>query len=173
MAELPGRLGTLTARDVMSDHLVTLADDDTIEDAVRVLQARHISGAPVVNEQGAFVGILSIADLLPRSAESETSTPEKPVALAHGQDTTTWDLFERAQPLDSATSQERVADRMSRSVTSVTEDAPLVEVARVMCDGHWHRVPVVDRSGALVGIITSMDILAALVNAADEAQPAA
>ena len=46
--------------------------------------------------------------------------------------------------------------------------APLVEVARVMCDGHWHRVPVVDDGGALCGIISTMDVLAALVNAADE-----
>jgi CBS-domain-containing membrane protein len=37
-----------------------------------------------------------------------------------------------------------------------------------MCDGHWHRVPVVDDAGALCGIISTMDVLAALVNAADE-----
>jgi CBS-domain-containing membrane protein len=57
---------------------------------------------------------------------------------------------------------------MSRQVRSVPDKAPLVEVARVMCDGHWHRVPVVDDGGALCGIISTMDVLAALVNAADE-----
>ncbi len=81
----------------------------------------------------------------------------------------TWDLFDRANQLDSDLGVERVSQRMSKQVTSVTEQAPIVEVARVMCDGHWHRVPVVDESGKLSGIISTMDVLAALVNVADEA----
>ena len=90
------------------------------------------------------------------------------VALSHGDDQTTWDLFERAGSFVWALTVERVEQRMSRQVTSVAAAAPLIEVARAMCSGHWHRVPVVDDEGALIGIISTMDVLAALVNVADE-----
>ena len=61
-----------------------------------------------------------------------------------------------------------VRDRMSRKVISVSPETPLVEVARVMCEGHWHRVPVLDESRLLGGMISTMDVLAAMVQSHDE-----
>jgi CBS domain-containing membrane protein len=63
-----------------------------------------------------------------------------------------------------------VRDRMTRRVVSVTQDAPLIAVARMLCDSHRHRMPVVESSGRMVGMITTMDILSALVNAFDESR---
>jgi len=159
---LPGRMGTLRARDVMTRNVIVLKESDTIDGAVKKLKSHSITGAPVVNEAGKFVGILSISDLLPPGDRKQ------PVPLAHGEGQATWDLFELAGPMEAGAGEGLVSQRMSRRVVSITADAPLVEAARVMCDGHWHRVPVVDDSGALQGIISTMDILAALVNAADE-----
>jgi CBS-domain-containing membrane protein len=169
-AKLPGRLGTLTARDVMTGDIITVSESDTIESAVAQLKEQHISGAPVIDDRGRFVGILSLADLVVGIGGEQRSSGTQPTALAHGHDVTTWDLFDRANPLDRDIHIERVSQRMSRQTVSVAEYTPLVEVARVMCDGHWHRVPVVSDAGQLCGIISSMDILAALVNAADEAR---
>ena len=123
----------------------------------------------MVDNSGIFVGILSVSDLIGRT-KSDSGEPDLPsVPLSSGDDDTTWDLFEKAYPLNKDVSAEAVCTRMSKRVTSVTQSAPLVEVARVMCRGHWHRVPVVDESGSLLGIISTMDILAALVNTAEEA----
>jgi CBS-domain-containing membrane protein len=165
MSTLPGRLGTLTAHDVMTRAVIVLSQDETVEAAVARLKEHHITGAPVVDTAGKLVGILSISDLVtPHAPQSG------PVPLTHDEeDLAAWDLFDRGGPLDSQTGVERVAERMSREVAAVSERAPLVEAARVMCSGHWHRVPVVDASGGLCGIISSMDVLAAVVNAADEA----
>lgn len=168
MKILPGRLGTLTARDVMTPDVVVVSEGDTVESAVAQLKSRHITGAPVVDDNGKLVGILSVADLVRQAIKSAPDADAPPVSLAHGDDVTSWDLFDRAQPLDSSAGGEQVKQRMTTSVTSVAEHAPLVEVARVMCSGHWHRVPVVDNTGGLKGIISTMDILAALVNTADE-----
>jgi len=167
MPYLPGRLGTLTARDVMTKTLICVSADDTIDAAVALLRANRITGAPVVDADGKLVGILSLSDLVQREAGPDDSG-EPPVPLAHGHAGATWDLFDVAQPLDAQTGEELVRDRMSPKVAAVTEGAPLVEVARVMCDGHWHRVPVVDEADKLHGIISTMDVLAALVHAADE-----
>jgi len=169
MGTLPGRLGLLRARDVMTKVVITLNESDSIQSAVELLKEHHITGAPVVGDQGRFVGILSLSDLARKTTDAETADTSPDAPLAHGEDTTSWELFEHALPLDEATGVEQVGQRMSRRVTSVTGDAPIVEVARAMCDGHWHRVPVVDPQGSLCGIISTMDILAALVNTADEA----
>ena len=164
MSRLPGRMGTLTAHDIMTTHVIVVQESDTIEAAIRTLRSHHITGAPVVDGRGKFVGILSLADLVAARGPGADRNPEP---LAQG-DGAAWELFDRARPLDESAGGAQVGSRMSRRVTSVTEDAPLVEIARVMCGGHWHRVPVVNSAGALCGIISTMDVLAAIVNAADE-----
>jgi CBS-domain-containing membrane protein len=166
MPTLPGRLGCLTARDVMTRDVITLSVSTTVDAAIAWLREQQVTGAPVVDGDGRLVGVLSVRDLLNvrRGAQKE----RKPVPLAHGHDQTTWDLFAQATPLDSKLRAQTVSERMSRTVTSVASDAPIVEIARAMCDGHWHRVPVVDDKNMLCGIVSTMDILAAVVNAADE-----
>ena len=51
------------------------------------------------------------------------------------------------------------ADVMTRSVLSVTPDAPLVEAIRLMLDNHVSGLPVIDETGQLVGILTEGDLL--------------
>lgn len=165
MTRLSGRLGTLRARDVMTRNLIVIHDTDTIEQAVANLKSHQITGAPVINKAGRFVGILSLTDLV------LSGTDARGVAgrLSQWECSATWDLFDMApSPMGQGTGAELVSARMSKVVTSVTDDAPLVEIARVMCNGHWHRVPVVDAAGSLKGIISTMDVLAALVNTAEE-----
>jgi CBS-domain-containing membrane protein len=167
MPNLPGRLGELQASDIMTGSVIVVRETDSIAVAIETLKAEHITGAPVVDSAGMLVGILSLNDLIaPPTAGDER--PES-VPLSHGRDLTSWDLFDRAGSLADQHAGQTVKDRMSTHVASVAAHASLVDVARVMCDGHWHRVPVLDRSGAIQGIISSMDVLAAVVNTADEA----
>lgn len=166
MAKLPGRLGSLTAQDIMTRDVITLLDSASVDIAITQLRENHITGAPVVDGVGRLVGVLSLRDLM--NVARGKQRKRDPIPLAHGRDQTTWDLFAQATPLDSKLRAQTVSERMTQTVTSVTTDAPLVEVARAMCNGHWHRVPVVDEHNTLCGIIATMDILAAIVNAADE-----
>ncbi|MEX2285467.1 MAG: CBS domain-containing protein [Planctomycetaceae bacterium] len=168
MSLLPGRLGLLTARDVMTRDVITLKDTDSIEVAIGRFREHHITGAPVADANGKFVGILSLTDLA-RSAPIRASDSEaQSLPLAHGMDKASWDLFASAVPVEAAVRTQTVRERMSRRVKFVSQKTSIVEVARVMCGGHWHRVPVVDEHNTLCGIISTMDILAAVVNVADE-----
>jgi len=164
MVELPGRIGTLTARDVMTHEVIVVHADDAIAQAIGTFRENRITGAPVVDAVGRFIGILSLRDLLrdPGVDAEQATESEEPFGDA------TWALFEKSDRLDHEGESVQVADRMSPSVATVAENLSLVEVARTMCSGHWHRVPVVDDSGNLAGIISTMDVLAALVNTADE-----
>lgn len=155
------RLRTLQAHDIMSRHIVVLSDTMPIAEAAQILLEQHISGAPVTDDSGAFVGLLSLSDLAqPRSPHVESQR----ALLCEDKQTQTSVLSAACQQ----SSGELVKDRMSRNLVSVTEDAPLIEISRIMCDGHWHRVAVLDDQNKLTGIVSTMDVLAALVNVADE-----
>ncbi len=168
MTNLSERLATLTAHDIMTEKLVLLGETDTIQHAANLFRDLHISGAPVVDDDGKPVGLLSVMDIVPAVA-ARFGTP---AAGAPQPQTREAEWEEICQILNSGSGRgdagELVTKWMSRRLVSVRETTPLVEVARIMCDGHWHRVTVVDESGRLKGIVSTMDVLAALVQAADE-----
>ncbi len=66
----------------------------------------------------------------------------------------------------SGTPDDPVRLYMSPKVKAVTPDHSLLDVARLMIEHHIHRVPVVNQQFCTLGIVTSLDIVSALVNAA-------
>ena len=54
---------TRTVKDLMSPHIITVADDMTTDALARYLIEREISGAPVVDGQGRLVGVVSMTDI--------------------------------------------------------------------------------------------------------------
>jgi CBS domain-containing protein len=54
----------LKAREIMTTNVVSVRDDNTVEDAARMLARHRIGGLPVVNTQGALVGLLTEYDLI-------------------------------------------------------------------------------------------------------------
>lgn len=167
MSKLPGRLSTLSAHDIMTSKLVMLSDEESIGSAAAKLKQHGITGAPVVNEHDVPVGMLSLSDMIQGEniEASDDEDAEEPLA---SDDAHTWELFEHVSNQIKSDDEETVSQRMSQRLVTVTDDTPLLEIARVMCDGHWHRVAVVDATGSLCGIVSTMDVLAALINTADE-----
>ena len=146
MTSLSERLATLTARDIMTEKLVLLEESDTVRHAANLFRDLHISGAPVVNAEGQPIGLLSVMDIVPVVGARLETPAAGPQPLTHESE---WE--EICQILNSgenrAAGGELVTRWMSRRLVSVRETTPLIEVARVMCDGHWHRVTVLDDSG--------------------------
>lgn len=99
MSNLPGRLGTLTARDIMTRSVITLTDSDSVEAAVRELRSQSITGAPVVDDNGIFVGILSLSDLVCRRNPESSDDPPPAASLTDKADAATWELFDSSNPL--------------------------------------------------------------------------
>jgi acetoin utilization protein AcuB len=58
----------------------------------------------------------------------------------------------------------KVGDVMSSNLVTITEDAPVEEAARLICNHKFNALPVVSETGELVGIITVTDILDSLIN---------
>jgi CBS domain-containing protein len=173
MGRLAGRLGTLTARDIMTEKLVVLNETDTIQHAASVFRDLAISGAPVIDARGLPVGLLSVADIIPAvAARMGSARGVTPPISREAEWEDVFRLLNAEATGDAAGAGEQVAHWMSRRLVSCFPETPLVEVARILCEGHWHRITVVDSPGGkLKGIVSTMDVLAAIVAAADEAAP--
>jgi len=151
-----------TARDVMQTQVVTLAPETPLSSVQRLFYEESIHGAPVVDEQGRVVGMLSSADLLRAAAEEHDVAPGEPASFQNDLDLS-HEEWERA-PADLAKrigAERTVADAMSTGVVNVPQDAKVAEVARRMRDHHIHRVVVVD-GDKLSGVISSFDLIQVL-----------
>lgn len=150
------------ARDVMQTHVITVDPDLPLLDAHRLFVDEEIHGAPVVDETGRVLGVVSSADLL-RAVEDEEGSREG-VAPAFLREL----LEEGGGPspllpdeLKNRLREVTVADVMTAGGVTVTPDTPIEEVASQMRSQRIHRVPVVSE-GALAGIITTFDLIGLL-----------
>ncbi len=124
---------TRTVADIMATRLVTFTPDTNIHEAIRILLDKRLSGAPVVDADGALVGVLSKKDCL------------KIVLSSRYHD-------DRGGP---------VRDFMSEPVETLDAGQDLVSAAQHFLGSHFRRFPVI-RNGRLVGQISRYDILKVL-----------
>ena len=158
MARSTKSLLTLCAVDVMSHHVVMIPRAMSLQGAARMLARAGITGAPVVNANGRCIGVLSTTDFM-HWVEKDRK-PGKPKASG--------EPICSAWQIPAATIEPgcTVEDFMTRDPVLVGPHTKLGELARLMLDVHIHRLIVVDKvSQRPLGIVSSMDILAALARA--------
>jgi CBS-domain-containing membrane protein len=146
----------LKAKDIMTKDVVTTGLCATIEELARVLVDRKISGAPVVNEKGDLIGIVTENDLIRKNKRFHIPTIVR--------------LFDAFIMLQSQSMIEEeikamaavtVADIYRKDVVTVSEETPVDEIATIMAEQKIHLIPVV--SGKRInGIIGKIDIIRGL-----------
>lgn len=138
--------------DLMQYDVTTVEPGTTLADAARIMISRRVTGLPVV-ENGKLVGVITEGDLL-RRAEIQTDAKE------HG-----WfkSFFLPGSLADEfiRTHGRYVRDVMTAAVITVYPDTDLGEAAKIMCEQHIKRLPVVD-NGKLTGVISRTDLLTVL-----------
>jgi CBS domain-containing protein len=162
MAASLDRLRSLRVADAMNHRIVPVSADQTMAEAASLFIKHGISGAPVVDAEGRCIGMLSSTDFVsrdrdPGDATSPTAREKTIIRRAPGGPWEVQDVYP-----------DRVSAHMTTTVQSVSADSSLVEAGRIMCSQHIHRLPVLDAQGHPHGMLTSMDIVAALVQAVDE-----
>ena len=125
----------ISVKDVMTTAMVTFSEDMELIQASRLLVDHEISGAPVVNEQGHLVGILTERDCF------------KPTVDARYHD-------ELAG---------KVREFMTRDVVSVNPDMSVMDLATLFLKNKYRRYPVVSEK-KLVGLISRRDVLQSLLH---------
>ena len=152
-------------------RVITLKPTDSLAHAASEFLRNQISGAPVVEDDGKCVGVLSVTDVIAAAQQ---------VATEHA--TTIDQFFARSDLVLPASVYEaeltKVRDQLSPAaeqpvrkfmvtdlVTVETSD-PIQKVVRSFVDAHVHRILVTDPAGKLRGIISTIDVIAALLRAA-------
>jgi CBS domain-containing protein len=149
----------LCAADLMNSEVLTVNEEMTVGDLADYLTGNEISGAPVVDDEGRLVGVVSLVDVVTASRDGgKDGSPE--FYLRDRPDRYSPEELRELSDHDENTT---VGEIMTPSVYSVEEDASVSEVASLMLRAHLHRV-LVTREGELVGIISTSDLLGLLVD---------
>jgi predicted transcriptional regulator len=149
---------TLCAADIMSDHVVMIPREMSLQGAARMLARSGVTGAPVVDGNGRCIGVLSATDFMHWVDKEEGHPrPHRATEAMCGD----WQIPECSPECEC-----RVEDRMTRDPVLVSAGTSIGDLARMMMDAHIHRVIVVERvSQRPIGVVSSMDILAAVARA--------
>lgn len=143
----------MRVKDVMTTAVVKLSPDHSVRQAAQIMVDNHISGLPVVDDNGRLVGLISEGDLIRRS-ELGGAIPKLDATL--GAD-------ERAKTYVRRSSW-RVGDAMSADPVTIDENASVARVSALMQERGIKRVPVL-RDGVMVGIVSRADLLQAILSA--------
>ena len=163
MVETAKSLLAQCAADIMSHSVVMIPREMSLQGAARMLARAGVTGAPVVDTAGRCIGVLSATDFMNWVKEDHKNDPTEQCG---GPLCTSWQI-----PEDSAGGNGCVESYMTKDPVLVTAGVKVGELARMMMDAHIHRLIVVDRvSGRPIGVVSSMDILAAVARA-DHVQP--
>lgn len=155
-------IDTLTARDVMTEDVLTANSKWSIEQLADFFMEYDISGAPVTDDDGDLLGVVSMSDITQYSSLPGEALPRpQPHKRYHlgldseysGEDMQTF----REQEWGGIT----VEELMTPMVFDVSENTPIQRVADTMLKGRIHRV-LVTRGKRLVGIITALDLIEVL-----------
>lgn len=143
------------AGQIMTLYPVTVTVCDSLEHVANMLTSRDISGLPVVDLHDRAIGVISKSDLLKRCSCGEVADdPGYLVELVRGRP---------GLNNKGANAAICVHDVMTIDPVTVRPDTPLAEVGRLMVHRRVHRVIVVDENAFPVGIITTLDLINALI----------
>ena len=150
--ELPSHL---VVRDLMTPDVLSARPEQQLGDVARMMMDKDVRALPVVDDNGALVGMVThrellkylIPDYLQRSKSGKFRA--LPANMMAGQG----NVDPRGLP---------VKDVMSRAVLCLSEDQTLTDVANLMNNKDVDRFPVV-REGIVVGFLTRADLIRRLV----------
>ncbi len=148
--------------DVMTRKVVTVAPDDSVAVALKLMLDNGVSGLPVVDGAGALVGIVTEGDFLRRT---ETGTEKRrphwlEILIGPG----------RLADEYVHTHGRKVSEVMSGDVATVAENTPLDKVVGLMETRRVKRLPVL-RDGRVVGIVSRINLLRAVASLPGVAAP--
>jgi CBS domain-containing protein len=151
-----------TVADVMSRDPIVVRSETSLNEAIQILAERRISGLPVVDDAGKLIGIISETDLMWQ--ETGVTPPAYIMFLdsvIYLQNPATYE-----RDLHKALGQ-TVGEVMSKDPITIFPEKTLTQAARVMHEKKVHRLPVLDESGQVIGILTRGDIVRAMAASQD------
>ncbi len=146
--------------DVMDREPVAVRPDTPVTEVIRTLREHELQGVPVVDDEGRVVGIITESDLVIPDPQGDLHLPHF-VELFGG--VIFLEPLKRFEEKLRKAFAQTASDLMTPDPDTVRPDTPVEEAARLIYRTGHNRLPVVDSDGRLVGVVTRVDLLGALV----------
>lgn len=146
----------MKARDIMTTKVISVSPDTPVDNIAVFLLQNRISAVPVIDRDGAPIGIVSEGDLIGRDDLDRDAHRDWWLTLLGEGETLNADF------LASVHRQARTARAiMSTPVVTIDAETDASEIARLVTERRIKRVPVV-RDDRIVGIVSRADLVRAL-----------
>lgn len=148
----------MLAKEIMTKEVTSVKSQDLVEDVIKILMEKNISGVPVVDDEERVIGIVTEGDLIYRSKKLRIPTF---FSILDG-----YVFLESTKTIEKQLKKMvgyRVEDVMTTEVITVEDDQTVEEVATLMTKEKINRVPVI-KDNRLVGIISRRDIIRSYSN---------
>ena len=159
MASAKKNIGKFTVGDIMHRDVLAVDADWPLDKLAGFLTDNSISGAPVTDEHGELIGVVSLTDLVRHNSMTDKDTDANNTHDVY--------LYELERHVSNEElrvfhaqyeSPIQVREIMTPMIFRVSEKDSVKDVAETMLKGNIHRV-FVTRKGKLKGIITALDML--------------
>jgi len=155
VTNLEDAMGQLTVADVMTTKVLKVRPTTPFKELARVMEEHHVSALPVVDSDDQLVGVVSEADLLPKQE-------------LHGQRPAHRWPFSGRHSFSERSTGDNAGQVMTADLVTIGPGATLIEAATLMTERKVKRLPVVDQTGALVGIISRADLIKVFLRSDEE-----
>ena len=149
----------MRAHQIMTRKVLTVVGSTSIVQAANIMLKHHVSGLPVMDDNGELVGIVSQGDFIRRAEIGTQRKRARWLKILLGPGTAATDFVHETG--------RKVEEVMTSGPYTVTEDATLEEIVHLMEQHHVKRLPVM-RADQLVGIVTRSNLLQAVAELARE-----
>lgn len=150
----------MKVKEIMTKEVVSVSPYAYAKEALDLLFKMQISGLPVIDSQAKLVGMFTEKDIISYILPSYIEKVGRFIYDENPKSTKKKFL---------GLSKMTVSQLMRKDVVTTSEDAPLCEVARIMLTQKARRLPVLDKSGKVVGIVARGDVLKALAKEVETA----
>ena len=147
----------MQARDVMVSPVITVGKIATVRDVAKILLEKRISAVPVVDDVGKVVGIITESDLM-HCRDAGTERPYSWWFHFLADDATIAADYVKSHAV-------KVEDVMTSDVVTATPEMPLHEIATLLEERRIKRVPIVNKDGNLVGIVSRANLIQVVASA--------
>jgi len=151
-AHAVGRItGSVLARHVMTQPVTSVRRLTPLREVADVMAKRAVSGVPVLEEDGRVAGVISEKDFLAIMGSRDRMHFMGVIA----------ECMQGHRCLALPVRKKNAEDIMTTPAVTVTVDTPVKKIAELFASKHINRVPVVDASGMLLGIVSREDLVRA------------
>lgn len=152
----------LRARDVMQTSVISVEPSTPLTRVAQLFIEEEIHGAPVVDETEQLLGVVSVTDLLRAVGEEHESAGTSAVYFRDVLEFSGPDWSSAPQDFQDRLAQLTVGDVMQPRVVTVSAEASVPEIAKLMRAQRIHRVIVLGKEGRVAGLITALDLVGLL-----------